>query len=179
VICPVRWRTCLSGRTKSLQNHRFRVFPCDRLPCFAHSCCMSMDSSTVRFIVSLRCSGLVPSLTHIFPNMPSFPCYQKVLQVSRVARHAGNSTALVSSSPALFRVFFLSLLIIQRARMAHTEVWCDSACMLAGTREIPCWQEHQKTDFFAFLAYGLCALLYKAWAYAGLWVMLQCWGCEA
>lgn len=160
------------------QNHSkvmdLMFFLCDRLLDFAHCCCMSMDSSAVWFIVSYRSSGyiLLWSLTPIFPNMPPFPCYQKVFQVSRVACHAGNSAALISSSPALFRVLFLSLHIILRARMAHTEVWRDSACMLAGMRENPCWQEHQKTDFSAALACALCVLLYTAWAYAGIWVIL-------
>lgn len=160
------------------QNHSkitdLMFFLHDRLLHFAHCCCMSMDLSAVWFIVSYRSSGyiLVWSLTPILPNMLPFPCDQKVVQVFRVVCHAGNSAALISSFPALFRVFFLSLLIILRARMAHTEVWRDGACMLAGTRENPCWQECQKTGFFAVLAYAFCILLYTASAYAGIWVIL-------
>lgn len=166
--CICMWEQNHSKITDSM------FFLWNKLRHFAHCCCMSTDSSAVWFTVSYRSSGciLVSSITPVFPNIPPFPCYENVFQVFRVACPAGNSAALISSYPALIRVFFLSLLIILRVRMAHTEVWRDSACMLAGTQEKPCWQEHQKRDFFAVLAYALCILLYTAWAYAGIWVIL-------
>lgn len=94
------------------QNHNkitdLMFFLCDRLLHFVQCCCMSMNSSALWLIGSYRSSGyiLVWSLTSIFLNMSLFPHYQEVLKVSRAVGQAGSCAALISSSPALFRVFF-------------------------------------------------------------------------